>query len=124
MSWLNETGYEPYGFNRTEFFGGSFGGKETEEDTVTRDPVIFIHGNADMIIGDTPMNNGFRYSIEYFLSRGYKKSELYGSQYGYADVPHEPEHMLLKEYVHQIRTFVEAVLEYTGAKQVNIVAHS
>lgn len=28
ISWLNDTaGYEPYGFNRSDFFGGSFGGK-------------------------------------------------------------------------------------------------
>ncbi len=29
IEWLNDTGYyEPYGFNKSSVFGGSFGGKE------------------------------------------------------------------------------------------------
>ncbi len=39
--------YYPYEFNRTDFFGGAFGGKEDDNDTITRAPVIFIHGAAD-----------------------------------------------------------------------------
>ena len=28
IAWLNDTGgYESYGFNRSEYFGGSFGGR-------------------------------------------------------------------------------------------------
>ena len=69
ISWLNDTGgYEPYNFNRTEFFGGSFGGKENDDSIIKHRPVIFIHGNQDMLIGDNPENNGFRLSIEYFLA--------------------------------------------------------
>lgn len=41
------------------------------------------------MIGDAWANDGFRHSIEYFLSMGYKKSELYGSMWGYNDIPHE-----------------------------------
>ena len=44
ISWLNETGYEPYGFNRTHFFGGSFGGRENDSTPIKRRPVVFIHG--------------------------------------------------------------------------------
>jgi triacylglycerol lipase len=60
--------YYPYGFNRTDFFGGSFGGKADDNDEITKTPVIFIHGAADQLIGEEWANNGFRYSIEYFLS--------------------------------------------------------
>lgn len=90
MAWLNDTAhYEPYNFNRTEFFGGSFGGKEDDSTPIKRRPIVFVHGNADMAIGDNWINNGFRISIEYFLSRGYTKAELYASMYGQADVPHQ-----------------------------------
>jgi triacylglycerol lipase len=89
IGWLNDTGgYEPYNFNRTDYFGGSFGGKENDSSIIKNRPVIFIHGNQDMLIGDSPENNGFRLTIEYFLSQGYSKSELYGSMWGYPDVPH------------------------------------
>ena len=80
--------YYPYEFNRTDFFGGAFGGKADENDTITRAPVIFIHGAADQLIGEEWANDGFRYSIEYFLEQGYKKSELYGSMWGFNDLQH------------------------------------
>ncbi len=41
-----------------------------------------------MVIGDEPINNGFRLMIEELLSHGYTKAELYGSMWGYADVDH------------------------------------
>ena len=68
ISWLNDTAwYEPYGFNKTGVFGGSFGGKESENDRIKRRPVVFVHGTGDSVIGDTWHNNGFRYTIEEFL---------------------------------------------------------
>lgn len=89
VNWLSDVaGYEPYNFNRTEFFGGSFGGKDNDSSPVARRPVVFIHGTAGRVIGDCPMTNGFRYTIEYFLSKGYTKAELYGSMWGFGDVDH------------------------------------
>ena len=81
IDWLQDSPnrYEPENFNRTQFYGGSFGGKADEADTITKRPVIFIHGAADMLIGSTDMDDGFRHTIEHFLNKGYKKSELYGS---------------------------------------------
>jgi triacylglycerol lipase len=78
--------YEPFNFNRTELHGGAFGGKEDDNDVVTRRPIVFIHGASDQAIGYTDNDNGFRHSIEYFLHRGYKKSELYTSTWGLADL--------------------------------------
>jgi triacylglycerol esterase/lipase EstA (alpha/beta hydrolase family) len=77
-----------------------------------------------MIIGDIPDNNGFRLTIEYFLSQGYTKAELYGSMWGFADVPHQKQHYHQRENVMYIRTFIDAVLEYTGAPQIDMIAHS
>jgi len=81
--------YYTYQFNRTDFFGGSFGGKDNDSTPINRTPVVFIHGAADMLIGDNWKNDGFRYDIEYFLSRGYTKAELYGSMWGFADLDYE-----------------------------------
>ncbi len=68
-----------------------------------------------MLIGDSWANDGFRYSIEYFLAQGYKKSELYGSMWGFADLYYEYNLVQNTEYLLAIRTFIEAVLDYTGA---------
>eukprot|EP00347_Sterkiella_histriomuscorum_P014097 403362179 len=123
--WLGQNkNYYPYHFNRTDFFGGSFGGKEDDSTQITRRPVIFIHGAADQIIGEEWANNGFRYSIEYFLEHGYSKAELYGSMWGYNDLDYEHNLIHDVEWILQIRKFIEAVLEYTGAEQVDIICHS
>jgi hypothetical protein len=50
---------------------------------------VFVHGAADMVIGSTDADDGFRYSIEYFLQNGYNESEIYGSMWGFADIPRE-----------------------------------
>lgn len=125
ISWLNDTGlYEPYGFNKTLVFGGSFGGRESDDDRPTRRPVVFVHGTADSVIGDNWKNNGFRATIEHFIDRGYTKAELYGSTWGWADYYHEFQHVYQQEYVMYIRKFIEAVLDYTGAEHIDVICHS
>jgi hypothetical protein len=44
--------------------------------------VVFFHGNTDIAVGDTYWQTGFTTTIEYFLSKGYKKSELYITTWG------------------------------------------
>eukprot|EP00347_Sterkiella_histriomuscorum_P002272 403368794 len=125
VDWLNANkNYYPYHFNRTEFFGGSFGGKENDTTPIARRPVIFVHGGADRLIGSNETFNGFRYSIEYFLQHGYTKAEIYGSMWGYADEATENQMVFSTEWILQIRTFIKAVLEYTGAEQVDVISHS
>ena len=80
--------YEPYNFNRSDSIGGSFGGKDSDDTPINHRPIIFVHGDRDMAIGYEWANNGFRLPIEYFLSRGYTKAELYASQWGFADLGH------------------------------------
>lgn len=74
-----------------------------------------MHGAADMLIGSTDADNGFRQSIEYFLDNGYTKAEIYGSMWGFADIPREFEIVHYEAYVMRVRKFIEAVLAYTGA---------
>ncbi|CDW91555.1 lipase [Stylonychia lemnae] len=117
--------YYPYNFNRTYYFGGSFGGKENDSTPINRVPVVFVHGAGDRIYGDDPSNNGFRYTIEYFLDHGYTKSELYGSMWAFADLPPKQYNLVSDtEYIIAIRRFIEAVLDYTGAPQVDVISHS
>lgn len=54
--WLNESGYEYYGFNRTDLHGGSFGGRSDDNDVIVNQPVIFIHGNGDLASGTQESN--------------------------------------------------------------------
>ncbi len=47
--------------------------------------MIFIHGNSDIAVGDGYWQVGWTSSIEYFLSMGYTKGELYTTTWGDAD---------------------------------------
>ena len=85
---------------------------------------MFVHGTADSVIGDNWRNNGFRKSIESFMKKGYTKAELYGSTWGWADYYHEFQHVYQQEYVMYIRKFIEAVLDYTQADEIDVIAHS
>eukprot|EP00347_Sterkiella_histriomuscorum_P010063 403338826 len=127
MAWLHKNRYEPYNFNRAELGPrASFGGKQDENETISNVPVIFIHGNSDAAVGYNPERGetGWTSSIKYFLEKGYKKSELYTTTYGFIDYWHVGEHHNSPEYVVQIRRFIQAVLKYTGASKVNVIAHS
>jgi pimeloyl-ACP methyl ester carboxylesterase len=95
-------------------------------------PVIFLHGN-----NDTPFAtacNPFGYihnAAQYFLVNGYKPSELWGLGYQGDQCDLLTEATRKSGVSHStaaavplIRAFVHAVLEYTGAERVDIVAHS
>jgi hypothetical protein len=38
-------------FARTDLQGGAYGGKASDNDTVTHIPVVFYHGNSDIAVG-------------------------------------------------------------------------
>jgi pimeloyl-ACP methyl ester carboxylesterase len=121
-AWLAASGYEVDDFDRSDLSGGSFGGLASDSDCAKREPVIFVHGNADRALGGT--YGGWSASLKHFVKQGYRRAELYGTTYG----PASP--LLMWDYTHseenvmQVRTFIEAVLAYTGADRVDIIAHS
>jgi len=101
--------------------------------TVTRTPVIFLHGNNDTPY-PTDCNGAFgkihRFA-QSFVDHGYATSEVWGLGYQgeqcdsltYPPTKSGEGHSTVAN-VPDLRAFVAAVLDYTGASQVDIVGHS
>jgi triacylglycerol lipase len=125
-SWLQANGYEPqYNLIRDDLTGGSYGGKASSTDTVVNQPVIFIHGNSDKAIGTGLVGQtGWNASIDYFVSKGYKTSELYATTWGPASAALSAYQYHSKTNVMKVRKFIEAVKAYTGATKVDVITHS
>ena len=121
QSWLSANGYGGYDFN---YNGNSYGGKSSASDTVVNQPVIFIHGNSDSALGQSSTLTGWNGSLNYFLSQGYKTSELYATTWGDASPALSAYQYHSKPNLQKIRAFIQAVKAYTGAAKVDIVTHS
>jgi hypothetical protein len=119
--WLNSQ-YPDSNFVRDDLVGGSFGGLLSNDDCLTHTPVLFIHGNSDRAIEG--LLGGWTDSREIFLRNGYRSAELYATTYGSPDTQTPDQYAHTQDNILQVRRFIEAVLEYTGSEQVNIVAHS
>lgn len=120
QTWLNANGYSSYNFTNIS----SYGGKTSSGQTLSKHPVIFIHGNSDQAVGTTIPTSGWTSSINYFLSQGYTSAELYAITWGDANVLTSSQKYHSKDNVMRIRKFIEAVKAYTGASKVDIVSHS
>lgn len=125
--WLSTNGYASHGFDRTDLKGGAYGGKALSSQQVKNNPIIFIHGNSDIAVGTgttTAWQTGWTESIKYFISKGYTKAELYATTWGPGDTSKSQDQTHSKEYLTYLRSFVEAVIQYTGATKVDIIGHS
>ncbi|WP_224247599.1 lipase family protein [Hyalangium gracile] len=115
QKWLHENGYGKYEFAKGNV--PAFGGKAQAGEKVTKEPVIFIHGNSDSAAG-------WKGSIETFAKNGYKPSEMYAMTWGPANPLKSGQQYHSEKYLEEVRAFIEAVKEYTGAEKVDVIGHS
>jgi triacylglycerol esterase/lipase EstA (alpha/beta hydrolase family) len=91
---------------------------------------VFIHGNSDIGFGRGKADGydswqtGLRELATYLGTQGYTKAELYTTTWGNGKIDSASLNNHKKSYVLPLRAFLEAVLAYTGATQVNIIGHS
>lgn len=121
QTWLNANGYGGFNFNGG---GSSFGGRANASDSVVNQPVIFIHGNSDAANGTAFGYTGWTASRNYFISQGYKNSELYAITWGDANPALSGSQYHSLPNIQRIRAFIQAVKAYTGAAKVDVVTHS
>ena len=95
-------------------------------------PVIFLHGNNDTPF-PTACNpfGGVAKVAQFFLDHGYQPEELWGLGYqgDQCDLVTSPTNRsgqahTVANNVGDLRNFVRAVLQFTGARRVDIVGHS
>jgi pimeloyl-ACP methyl ester carboxylesterase len=104
----------------------------SSEGRVERVPVVFLHGNNDTPFATACNPFGYIHNLaQFFLEAGYSPRELWGLGYqgDQCDLIASPTnrsgvaHSTVAN-VPDLRAFVAAVLRYTGARRVDIVAHS
>ena len=113
--WLFANGYGKYEFAQGNV--PAFGGKSSSGEKVTKEPVIFIHGNSDSAAG-------WKDSIETFAKNGYKPSEMYAMTWGPQDPLQSGQQYHSEKYLEEVRAFIQAVKDYTGADKVDVIGHS
>ena len=100
--------------------------------TVSRTPVIFLHGNNDTPYATACSPFGrVRALAQYLADNGYSPSELWGLGYQGDQCNLAVDQTNRSRIAHtnqanvpDLRRFVQAVMAYTGARQVDIVGHS
>ncbi|GMR56644.1 hypothetical protein PMAYCL1PPCAC_26839, partial [Pristionchus mayeri] len=128
QDWLKSNGYtEDFVRADHKVTQGSYGGKTSDAQNVTRTPVIMIHGNSDAALRQTFGFNsfaGWENTIDYFLQQGYTSAELYATSWGDTNQMKAEMRRHDCKTVQFLRRFMEAVKAYTGSEKVHIIAHS
>jgi pimeloyl-ACP methyl ester carboxylesterase len=100
---------------------------------VVRTPVIFLHGNNDTpyAAGTCSAHGKAQAFAQYLADRGYEPSELWALGYQGDQCDLAADQTRRSRIAHTVAAnvpdlsrFVAAVLAYTGAREVDIVAHS
>uniref|UniRef100_A0AC35EZ02 Lipase n=1 Tax=Panagrolaimus sp. PS1159 TaxID=55785 RepID=A0AC35EZ02_9BILA len=121
-------GYGEYDFARQDLgVIGSYGGRTYSNQPIDQIPIVFVHGNSDGALLDpqnTKWGTGWSSSIKYFTKQNYSSATLYATTWGDRITGNAYQRTHSCEVITRIRTFIEAVLDYTGAPQVHIISHS
>lgn len=115
--------FAPFAFERPDLEGcSSYGGRGAADARLAHDPVVFVHGNSDRGFGG-PLE-GWNEPLAAFEAAGYTKAELYAFTWGSADANAATLQYHSRANLERVRAFLEAVLAYTGAAKIDVVAHS
>lgn len=117
--------YGSYDFVRADYgTQGSYGGFTSTTGRVSKTPVIFLHGNSDTALATNKLSTGWDNSINYFETQGYTSAELYATSWQDNVAGKAGTRTHNCKDLTRLRKFFEAVLGYTGAPKVSLVAHS
>jgi pimeloyl-ACP methyl ester carboxylesterase len=90
-------------------------------------PIVFLHGNGGVAenwsvnsLGGAP---GSQCLKDYLLNNGYSEAHLWGVSY-MGESPAGGDAQGVRSNIDDVRRFIDAVLEYTGAEKVAIIALS
>jgi len=105
-------------------FGGST--SKTLDCAVTKQPIVFMHGNGDDVNGAAMGSTygGWKASRDYFISKGYKPTELYAVNYGIPGISGASYNYHSAANLSKVKRFIDAVITYTGASKIDVIAHS
>ncbi|KHN81301.1 hypothetical protein Tcan_17853 [Toxocara canis] len=94
----------------------SFGGKQSGDEELRNQAVIIVHGITNKI-------TRFQGMVNHLISKGYSRSEIYGTTWGDAGATPFGLVDMKCTYVRAIRSLIIAVRQYTGTR-VDIIAYS
>ncbi|GMT23056.1 hypothetical protein PFISCL1PPCAC_14353, partial [Pristionchus fissidentatus] len=103
---------------------GTFGGRTAKNQKIDRQPVLFVHGNSDSALHYSDLATGWTKSVEHFKEKAYTSAELYGLTYGARDINLSLQNSITCRNLLGLRRFIEAIIEYTEADKIDVVAHS
>ena len=115
--------YGSYDFARGDLSGASaYGGRVNAGDAVTREPIVFVHGNGDRGVGGT--YGGWEATLDAARAQGYGSQELYAFTWGDASLAMTAYQYHSEANLTRVRAFLQAVLAYTGASKIDVIGHS
>jgi pimeloyl-ACP methyl ester carboxylesterase len=113
------------GFGRGEVIRGFGGDTTTDRDdnraAVRRRPVVLLHGNGVTVFDE---RFGMKHLREALREAGYADAEIWAPSYlgqhvTYAETP-TPQ----RSNIDDVRSFIDAVLEYLAVERIDLVGHS